>query len=348
MKNKTDLFERYLQAVRKYLPWKGQDDILNELRANLEAQLEEREEELGRPLTGDEMAEWLKHLGSPMHVAARYQLQQYLIGPAIFPMYWWVLRMAFLWAAIIYTIISSIAIVSGNANVQAVVEAMLRLPGVLISVATWVTLIFALLEFLSSRYPHLCLPGADRFPDWSPAGLPPLEKTPVGGKRPRSYAHAVAEVIFGYIMLVWLVLVPHHPYLLMGPGAFYLQASPFHLAHVWWAFYWLVLALNVVQVSWNAYRLWRGSWQDANTVQNLVVKSMGLLPLVLLLTAPDHVYIVLKRPAADAIQYGSTLDTINFAIWHGVQIMGLIIVLQLIWEIGKAGMVVYRGRTLAL
>ena len=46
-----DLFERYLQAVRKYLPWQRQDDIVAELRANLEAQREEREAELGRPLT---------------------------------------------------------------------------------------------------------------------------------------------------------------------------------------------------------------------------------------------------------------------------------------------------------
>jgi len=46
-----ELLDRYLQAVRKHLPWKRQDDIIAELRANLESQLEEKEAELGRSLT---------------------------------------------------------------------------------------------------------------------------------------------------------------------------------------------------------------------------------------------------------------------------------------------------------
>ncbi|HEY1901143.1 MAG TPA: hypothetical protein VGG56_01855 [Terracidiphilus sp.] len=46
-----EFLDRYLEAVKKHLPWQRQDDILAELRANLESQLEEKEEALGRPLT---------------------------------------------------------------------------------------------------------------------------------------------------------------------------------------------------------------------------------------------------------------------------------------------------------
>ena len=87
-----ELLDRYLQAVKKHLPWQRQDDIIAELRANLEAQLEDKEAELGRPLTTGEAEDWLKQMGPPMQVAARYQPQQYLIGPAVFPTYWFVLR----------------------------------------------------------------------------------------------------------------------------------------------------------------------------------------------------------------------------------------------------------------
>ena len=66
-----DLFERYLQAVGKYLPWERQADIVAELRANLESQREEREAGLGRPLTEGEMIDWLKELGPPMQMASR-------------------------------------------------------------------------------------------------------------------------------------------------------------------------------------------------------------------------------------------------------------------------------------
>jgi hypothetical protein len=99
-----DLLDRYLQAVRKHLPLKRQDDIIAELRANLESQLEEKETELGRALNPSEAEDWLRQVGSPTQMASHYQPQQYLIGPAVFAMYWYVLRMAFLWAMIIYTI----------------------------------------------------------------------------------------------------------------------------------------------------------------------------------------------------------------------------------------------------
>ena len=38
-----ELLERYIQAVKKRLPWDRQDDIAAELRVNLQAQLEDRE-----------------------------------------------------------------------------------------------------------------------------------------------------------------------------------------------------------------------------------------------------------------------------------------------------------------
>src|SRR5579863_8750966 len=99
MRNAMELLDRYLQAVKKHLPLRRQDDIIAELRANMESQLEDKESELGRPLTTGELEDWLKKMGSPIMVAARYQPQKYLIGPAIFPVYWYILRMVILWAA---------------------------------------------------------------------------------------------------------------------------------------------------------------------------------------------------------------------------------------------------------
>ena len=82
-----ELLDRYLQAVKKYLPTRRQDDIIAELRANMESQIEDKESELGRPLTQGEMEDLLRKMGSPLKVASRYQSQQYLIGPTFFPMY---------------------------------------------------------------------------------------------------------------------------------------------------------------------------------------------------------------------------------------------------------------------
>ena len=113
-----ELLDRYLQAVKKHLPLRRQDDIIAELRANMESQLEDKESALGRPLTTGELEDWLKKMGSPIMVAARYQPQQYLIGPAIFPVYWYVMRLVLLWAVIIYAIVNAVVIPFAHAQRQ--------------------------------------------------------------------------------------------------------------------------------------------------------------------------------------------------------------------------------------
>ena len=89
-----ELLDRYLQAVRFFLPRRGdQDDIIRELSENLRSQMEDREEELGRPLTNDERADILRRHGHPMLVAGRYRSHQHLIGSAFFPIYIFALKL---------------------------------------------------------------------------------------------------------------------------------------------------------------------------------------------------------------------------------------------------------------
>ena len=343
-----ELLDRYLEAVRKHLPWERQDDIIAELRANLEAQLEDKESGLGRPLTPGEAEDWLRQIGPPMQVAARYQPQQYLIGPAVFPTYWFVLRTVFLWAAVIYAIVSVVLILTGPApDATAVVEAALRLPVVLMTAAAWVTLIFAAVEFAATHYPGKCpaFPGSSA--DWTPSTLPALEKGAAAGKKPRSWAHAVAEVVFGYLFLIWLLLVPHHPYLLLGPGALYLQFSPFQLAPVWVEFYWWVVAVNVLQVAWHSVDLLRGSWQRPRTVERTVISAFGLIPLGILLAAGDHGWITLQHPALDQVRYGATLDTINKSIHWCLMVLIALTVLTLIGEAGRTALDAWGKRAAA-
>ena len=87
-----DILDRYLQAIGEYLPAAGKEDTLAELRANLLALIEDREEQLGRPLNGDELVEIIRNHGRPVVVASRYLPQQWLIGPELFPFYRLALR----------------------------------------------------------------------------------------------------------------------------------------------------------------------------------------------------------------------------------------------------------------
>ena len=343
-----DLLDRYLQAVKKHLPWQRQDDIIAELKANLEAQLEDKEAALGHPLTAAEAEDWLKQLGHPIQVAARYQPQRSMIGPALFPFYLFVLKVAFLWATVIWTIVAVVQIAAQTPSELTVLAAVLRVPGMLMTTAAWGTLIFAIIEFVAARcpgkFPMLAPPAAH----WTPGDLPPLGQQLSGGRKPRSFAHALTEVIFGFLFLVWWLLVPRHPYLLIGPGVLYWHASPFQLAPFSVLFYWWVVGVNVVQLAWRSADLIRGSWPRPRTAQTIVVSAIGLIPLGLLLSVPDHAYVLLRNPALDQARYSAALTSINLSIQWSAVILCAISVLELLWGIGRLSLDRYRKYAAAM
>src|SRR3954466_7105085 len=110
----SDLQERYLHAVRWALPAGKADDIVAELRDILATRQEDREEELGRPLTAEETSAMLKEFGHPLIVAARYRPQQWLIGPDVFPFYIFVLRIAVLISIGLQAAVAAARIVFGD------------------------------------------------------------------------------------------------------------------------------------------------------------------------------------------------------------------------------------------
>jgi hypothetical protein len=348
-----ELLDRYLQAVKKHLPWQRQDDIIAELRANLESQLEDREEEIGRPLTDAEVEAWLKELGPPLQVAARYQPQQYLIGPAVFPTYWYVMRLATFWVLIIYVIVNAVllVLVDNGPSTSSVIGAILRIPFVLMITASWITLTFAALEFVVANYPEWFTSITGVPANWTPSALPMIEKFETSmnaslesNEKPRRYAHAIAEVVFGYIGLMWLILVPHYPFLLFGPGAFMISALPIQIPHVWVEFYWCVLGLGIAQTAWRTWALWSGSWRKPFRAITIAWKFIGLVPVVVLLTAPGGALITLVHSEANDAHYGATVNIINRSAHMGLQIVCVIVVLQLAWEILQFSLRAYRQR----
>ena len=339
-----ELLERYLQAVRKYLPNRRQDDIVAELRANMESQIEDRESELGRPLTQGEFDDFLRKMGHPMVVAARYQPQQYLIGPTLFPMYLYVVRVALLWAFIICMIVTAVVTPLTTPGAQAVFESLFRTPGVLLQVAAWVTLVFAVIDFTRTRYPQMCPPIDGITRSWNPSSLPPIDKDAARGGKRRSFAQAIAEIVISALFLGWLLLIPHYPFLIMGPGAVFIQVAPFQLSPVWWTFFGWLIALGILQIVWKCIDLARDAWERPSRIQHFVFKIVGLVPIIVLLTAPGHLYVSLKNPAADQAHFGQNLQQVNNGIHLAFSVICAIVVLQLAFDLGKWALDAYRSR----
>ena len=340
-----EILDRYLQAVKRHLPWLRQDDILAELRANLEAQLDDKEAELGRKLTDAEIEAWLKQLGSPLQVAARYQPTQYLIGPALFPIYRFVLRIALGWCAVIYAIAKTVDIVANGRGGEAFLGAVAQLPWVLFITAAMVSLVFAVIERSGAKIPEKFTAGAAIGNDWPRGIVSPFDASLDDRKKPRTYANAVIEVIFEWLSLVWLLLVPHYPYLLMGPGAIYLKLTPYQLAPAWWTFYWCIIVLIVVELTWHIVDLLQHRWQGPRRAQHLVKKLLGLIPLVVILAAPGRELVLLKDPADST--HAATLAQINNGVYRGFEVIAAIVFLQFVWMIGRLSVEAYRRRLAA-
>ena len=258
-----ELLDRYLQAVRFWLPKTSrQDDLLAELGEDLRSQVEDKETELGRRLDKNEIAEILKRCGSPMMVAARLGPQRHLIGPALFPIYQFVLKMVLFWilVPVFIFIVGPVNLAQSGGNWgAAVLNTFGDLWSGLFIAAGTITLVFAIVERTSFHLQAEC--------KWDPLKLPAL-RTP--GPKP-SPLKAACEFGFGFFGLIWLLLVPYYPVLILGPAAAFLKAGP--LLH---RFYLPILLLGVVGLLRSVIRLARPQWewfpslsQLANTVLTL-------------------------------------------------------------------------------
>ena len=326
--------ERYLQAVRKHLPWQRQDDIIAELRANLEAQLEERQEQLGRALTEGEILDWLKELGPPMMMASRYQPARYLIGPNLFGVYWLIMRLSIVWASVAFAISVVVRVIVETHDSAWIAQQILMLPWVWLQTALWITLTFACIEFAITRNPEKSESVFNWGAKWNPASLPPVAMPrPAHGKQ-RSYAGAVAELIVHSAVVVWLLLIPSNPWLMLGPAAAYLHSSPVLLLPVLMYFYWAVVAVNAIRAIWLGFVLVAEEWRFKTTAEHLVTKVVEMVPTFILITAPAHQYVIAK-PGANPLPAGLQLDQLNHYIWMGCVVIGAIVAIQFVVELAK-------------
>ena len=211
-----DVVERYLENVRTYLPGGREEDLVAELRENIRAQVEDREERLGRPLGEEERIAVLRAHGHPLVVAGRYRsdgrrlvLGTEVIGPALFPFF----RISVLAVAAITALVLAFggawSLVFGARPFPFFRTAVLML-SVQLCVATAV---FAAMEAWFRRTAQT----------WDPRRLPiPTRRTRTPG---RLRVDAAFQLVFTGIVL-WIWLSYPDPLVFMGRAHDLLRAGP--------------------------------------------------------------------------------------------------------------------------
>ena len=215
-----DMLDRYLQAVKFFLPRKQQDDIVRELSENLIARMEDREEELGRPLDEGELAAILREHGHPMLVAGRYRTRQQLIGPTFFPLYVFALKMGLGIALLVTTVLAVVTAALHGDSFRRALEAMLAFPARGLMVFAWTTLGFAALDFAATKVRFVG--------DWDPRKLPKV----VSEEQRIPRLRTLCDLSFVLLGIGWLLLLPRSPMLILGPAATLVLYAP-----VWRVFY---------------------------------------------------------------------------------------------------------------
>jgi hypothetical protein len=261
------LLERYLQAVKFWLPREQKEDIIAELSEDIHSQIDEKEAEFGRKLNEVELEVILKQRGRPILVANRYLPQESLIGPVLFPIYRLVLKIVMLCYVVPWTA-TWIALLIFNSGYAAkfVRHSWFEAFGYLWA-SLWsntflaagiVTLIFAILERVHRKTHFL--------EEWNPRKLPPVNNPNL---IPRF--NSIVELAANLFFCVWWTAHMSSNLVLNKVS---LRIS---LAAVWRYFFWGFLLIALVNIALAAANLLRPYWTAGRASIRLLSEIAGSL-----------------------------------------------------------------------
>ncbi|SRR6266851_108486 len=306
------LVDRYLHAVKFWLPRSQKDDIIAELSEDLHSQIEDREAELGHKLTDAEVEPILKRCGSPMAVAGRYLPQRSLIGPALFPIYSVIIRSLFFFFLLPWLLLW-IGIVTFSPDFRAdhsgALFATLEPWWLACTYSLFFnTLVFALLDRSQARS-HLVN-------NWNPRALP--------AERDHNRISRNATIFQLTVVVATLAIL--------------VQVDAFHrvfhffgltitLSHLWPYFIWAMTALNGAEIALACLNLSQPRWTrlSASLRLGLDLYSWGLIYLLfranLLQSLSGN-----DLPSTQAVKLVNSINfwTASSAIW--VLVIGAVVV----------------------
>lgn len=293
-----ELIDRYVQAVKFWLPTGQREDIAAELLEDIQSQIEEQESVLGRKLTEDEIAQALKQRGRPLLVASRYlpQSQQYLVGPLLFPAYRFVLKVVALCYLMPWLLVWALFMLfdpSYRAH-HSIRYDLLSVGGpfwnaVFITIGT-VTAVFAIVERVQSRSRFL--------ENWDPRKLrPAVDPTRI----PRLNSAIEIGVNLTFILWVingwWTRLI------------FEISGARIVLTDQWRVFLWAFLLVAAANIILSAANLLRPYWTPARASLRFLADAAGAAVFCWLLKA--HLLAAINAPQLSPAQATALRDLIN-------------------------------------
>jgi len=260
-----DLVDRYLQAIKFWLPKAQKEDIVAELSVDIHSHIEEQEAKLGRKLNESEVGAMLKSRGRPVLVAQRYLPQEFLVGPTLFPVYRFVLKIVtacylvpwiLVWLGFMIYSPAFRAAHTGATWIETLGIFWGRFWVVALITLGAVTVIFAVLERIQAKSGFL--------EKWDPLKLPAV-RDPNQIPRSESILELAICVVFG----TWWISAMRSPVVLDQPGVQII------LAPAWTYFFWGYLLLMLAAIAASGVNLFRPYWTRQRAGIRLLTNGIG-------------------------------------------------------------------------
>ncbi len=273
----SNLVERYIHQVGRYVSGKERADIEAELRSQIQDQLEDR---YGDAPTEAEVAAVLAELGEPRRMAASYGGEQYLVGPDLYPVMMLVLRRG--WAivppvAVLVRVLSALLGDDSGNLIDLLLESAAGAFQATFIFTGIVVLIFAIVQHSGEDLEEIT--GSEGF---DPLALPEVD---VPGEVDR------VEAVFGIAFGAFALMVMLYYLRVGGLTLRFNLADPGAVTPV--PIPWLVALIAIVatQVGLQLVALLRGRWTIPTHLLSMALDIIGGVAL----------YFVLWLPLADGL-----------------------------------------------
>ncbi len=314
-----ELVNRYLQAVKRYLPASDQSDVIAELSDSIQSHVEDKEAELGRPLTLDEESTLLKTYGHPLIVASRYRPHQQLIGPALFPFYINSLKVIL---AVALSLVGAITLMSWAATGDAI-TAFGRFWGAMwttfFTIVGIVTVIFAAVERLQHK--------EDYTTSWDPRSLPPVQVqlVPLGC--------SITELAFNVLFAVLFLSLPGARRLfetgVIGP----VVSLPFSFGSWWGVLITTLICTSLVQATMNAINIARPDWYGLRA--GTLAATSSALFIAACYVLRHHDLVVVANTVNHAAQYAAKASALSEVVMLAMLGLAIVSLFTIVSNVGK-------------
>lgn len=329
-----DALARYLKTVGTFLPSNERQDILRELSADIQSQVEEKEAELGRGLNESEVQAILKHVGHPLVVASRYRhdtrsvaFGRVLISPVLFPAYWKVLKFNLtLTFGVILIIFVSLFIAGQRPGVSDILSVCFYQFLIQFSV---ISVIFSFADRHIQKYPDKW--SAAR-PDAAQFGIDlamQIERDVTKGvgesMKPKAVSRfeSISIIVASVAALAWLGAIRSNPFLIFGPAAHFLALGPGATQA-----YPVIIVLTIVGMIRAFVNLSRPDWTRFRDLARIAMDSASVGMLLVLLRG--GALVVAKTPGTGDVAASFINQSIFMALGVSAIVITILTVVNLV------------------